>query len=152
MTSNNDSAPATVESNEFDAKLDASYLDYIKAVQNLIKFVAGFIKNKDQYVYEDYKVFADTLIDLIKNLVDDYMSNDKFKLWASENSSSRGAIIKHVDRLNEIKQELKFSLNNDHIIDDATLNSVTKVLNNLLKIENEFVDVTTECGSLSEKK
>ncbi|QWO71663.1 hypothetical protein [Orgyia pseudotsugata single capsid nuclopolyhedrovirus] len=66
-----------------DTNLEAGYLEYYKAVQKIIGFVKGFVQNRDQYSYTDYKQFADTTVKLIGDLIDDYMAGN-FKLWSIE--------------------------------------------------------------------
>ncbi|AGR56870.1 HESP118 [Hemileuca sp. nucleopolyhedrovirus] len=89
-------------------KLNASYLDYYKNVQNIIQFIKGFISDRDQYSYEDYRNFAKTTIQLIGDLVDDYMSGN-VKLWKtsllddglSVNSSDAAAIKERIIKISE---------------------------------------------------
>ncbi|ACO53589.1 ldl35 [Euproctis pseudoconspersa nucleopolyhedrovirus] len=133
-----------------DVTLQATYLDYIKAAQKIIKFVVGFVKNKDRYVYEDYKIFIDTLVDLIKNLVDDYMTSDAgFKLWALlGDDGDTGVSV--VDRLIDINQEIKNSNANDQIVEKSTFDALVRVLKmSCAKMASVSTDAT-QCDSLTE--
>nr|QYF10649.1 hypothetical protein [Buzura suppressaria nucleopolyhedrovirus] len=103
--------------------LEASYLDYYASVQEIIKFIKGMVKNRDQYTYNDYKKFADTLIKLIGDLVDDYMSGS-FTLWAADKSVP----IRISDRLTEICQRLEIDTPQNQIVDQYLLDDLIKVL------------------------
>ncbi|AWW14478.1 hypothetical protein KM620_gp118 [Hyposidra talaca nucleopolyhedrovirus] len=103
--------------------LEAGYLEYYASVQEIIKFIKGMIKDREQYTYPDYKRFADTLVKLIGNLVDDYMTGS-FTLWASD----RSVHIRTSDRLTEICQRLEIETPQNQTVDQHLLDDLIKVL------------------------
>ncbi|AIU41346.1 orf107 [Sucra jujuba nucleopolyhedrovirus] len=108
--------------------LEAGYLEYYAAVQQIIKFVKGFVKDKDQYTYVDYKEFATTLIKLLGDLVDDYMSGN-FNLFATaSNSTTATPSVETADKLTEMCHKLEVDLAETKSIDFDTLNKLVELL------------------------
>lgn len=58
--------------------LSVNYLNYFDSVKQIVGFVSGFVKQRDQFSYKDYRKFASTVANLVGNLVDDYMAGDLF--------------------------------------------------------------------------
>ena len=107
-------AQATTQNGEsrLEVQLEAGYLDYYTAAQHIIKFIKGFIGDKGQYSYQDYRKFADTVVKLIGDLVDDYMSGS-FKLWSTvETAETTRFLIGVRDEIvNDLKDEKFTDLN-----------------------------------------
>ncbi|ABY65843.1 hypothetical protein [Orgyia leucostigma nucleopolyhedrovirus] len=106
-------------------KLEASYLDYYKAAQSIIKFVKGFIKNKEQYSYADYKRFAETTVKLVGDLIDDYMAGG-FDLWSTSELTT-----KTTNQLNIISNKIRDDLRDTD--EKVQLQSNLDVYNDLIQ-------------------
>ncbi|UJZ88980.1 hypothetical protein QKV36_gp032 [Erannis ankeraria nucleopolyhedrovirus] len=122
------SAQATTENGESEPEfnLEAGYLDYYTAVQHIIKFIKGFVGDKGQYSYQDYKQFADTVVKLIGDLVDDYMSGS-FKLWSAAESAETTRLLINV------RDEIVNDLNEEKFTDLNTFKLTIDALNKTLK-------------------
>ncbi|QYC92756.1 Hypothetical protein Trvi_ORF126 [Trabala vishnou gigantina nucleopolyhedrovirus] len=116
---------------EKENNLNVGYLDYYNSLKYIVNFVKGYVDNKNNYEYKDYKIFANTVVKLIGNLIDDYMSDD-FKLWSGAEKTAK---INDFDILTEINKKIEFDLQHDQQTDtDVYKNLINILQNTLLKL------------------
>lgn len=88
-----------------------SYLDYFESIQYIIRFVKGFVSNKDDYNYENYKEFAHTVIKLLSNIIDDYMEGN-IKLWRSKCENNE-KLTQYIETLRRIRSRINNAVATD---------------------------------------
>nr|WUR10724.1 hp [Calliteara abietis nucleopolyhedrovirus] len=139
-------------------KLNTSYLDYYKSVQKIVKYIKDVVQKKEQYTYKEHKAFAETIIKLIGDLVDDYMSG-QFSLWSKaatggdrQQSSLSLSFLQLQNSVLHLQQQVGVGADtvDDQSGDSNTIVSAYDEL--LLALDNTLSNETVECSGLAENK
>ncbi|ABI35783.1 hypothetical protein [Ectropis obliqua nucleopolyhedrovirus] len=111
-------------------KLRTNYMEYIKATQNIIKFVKGFFDSShEKYKYDDYKQFAVVVTKLIGSLIDDYMTDNFTLFQQQQHSVDQKANVKDIpNRLLEISETIQNDLINEKRTDDYVFGDLIAIL------------------------
>ncbi|AKC91648.1 hypothetical protein [Lambdina fiscellaria nucleopolyhedrovirus] len=134
----NDVVVACERTDRLNSKF-GEYIEYFDAAREIVKFVNGFVHGEPNYSFEDYKRFAETVVKLIGNLVNDYMTSGGDAKLNGTNVVESGAasvvprlnnetVVRMVDALTETSRRIKTDLTKNKITEAAVFADLLTLL------------------------